>query len=263
MVKVEEFKVRANDGAELLKNITLTIPVGTITGLTGASGSGKTTLLRAIMGNLAPNHKIVKGTIFINEIDITKLSKKKHRNLCGTTIGYIPQNPITAFDKRITIGSQLAEILCFKQKISKLQAKIALTEKLKSLNFDDTSRILESYPSQLSGGMLQRITVALLLVLSPDYIFADEATSALDEKNAMQLINILKAESKNRGILFVSHDVNAMEKLCQHIFVMHAGEIAESGSFEDLMNYPKCKWTETFSSLWTKSKEEEWLWQEL
>ena len=263
MVRVENFTVKANDGAELLKNITLTIPKGTVTGLTGASGSGKTTLLRAIMGNLAPNHKIINGTVFIDDIDIKGLSKKEHRHLCGTTIGYIPQSPMTAFDKRMTIGKQLTEVLCFKQKINKLQAKEVLCEKLKEFNFDDPPRILKSYPDQLSGGMLQRITVALLLILSPDYILADEATSALDEKNIAQLINILKVESEHRGILFVSHDVRAMEKLCQNIVVMQNGEIVETGSFDELVENPKCLWTKNFSSLYKNSKEEDWLWQEL
>ena len=263
MVKVENFTVKANDGAELIKNITLTIPKGTITGLTGASGSGKTTLLRAIMGNLAPNHKIINGTVFIDDTDIKGLSKKEHRNLCGTTIGYIPQSPMTAFDNRVTVGNQLTEILCFKQKINKMQANQILCEKLKEFNFDNPSRIFESYPNQLSGGMLQRITVALLLILSPDYIFADEATSALDEKNATQLINILNSESKHRGILFVSHDVRAMEKLCQNMVVMQNGEVVETGSFDELVENPKCLWTKNFSSLWKNSKEEDWLWQEL
>ncbi len=173
----------------LLNNITFTIKNNGIVGLTGASGSGKTTLLRGIMGNLAPNHKIISGRILVDDIDITNMSSKNHRNLCGTTMGYIPQNPMTAFDGRVKIGKQLTEILCIKKQITKTQAILLITSKLKELNFDDTSRVLESYPNKLSGGMLQRITVCLLLILSPNYILADEPTSALDEKNS-ELLNV-------------------------------------------------------------------------
>lgn len=263
MIRIEDFSVKANDGAELLKNVTLKLPKATVLGLTGASGSGKTTLLRAIMGNLAPNHKIIQGTIFIKDNDVKQLSKKEHRHLCGTTIGYIPQNPMTAFDDRVLIGKQLSQILYLKQGLSKKDSETVLSEKLKDLSFDNPQRILESYPEQLSGGMLQRITVALLLTLSPDYILADEPTSALDEKNSKLLIEILKEESKKRGILFVSHDIHAMESLCPWMNVMQEGEIIESGNFYDLMNEPKCDWTKAFSSLWKSGKEGDWIWKEL
>lgn len=261
MIKIDRLSVTAKDGARLLSDISFNLEKGKILGLTGASGSGKTTLLRTIMGNLAPNHNITEGTIYIDSESIISMSKKKHRNLCGVKIGYIPQNPMTAFDNRIKVGNQLIEILCCKKSIKKEEANFLITEKLQELHLG--CEVLENYPSSLSGGMLQRIIVALLLVLSPDYILADEPTSALDEKNAKILVMLLTKESNNRGVLFVSHDVAAIKKLCDELIILENGCIIEQDSFDALISNPKSNWTKAFSKHLHERKENSFKWTKL
>lgn len=261
MIKIDSLSVKAKDGVELLSDISFNLEKGKILGLTGASGSGKTTLLRTIMGNLAPNHRITEGTVYIDSENIISMSKKEHRNLCGVKIGYIPQNPMTAFDNRIKVGNQLNEILCFKKSIKKEEANFLIIEKLHELHLN--CDVLENYPSSLSGGMLQRIIVALLLVLSPDYILADEPTSALDEKNAEILVKLLEKESRNRGVLFVSHDVLSMKKLCNELIILENGYIIEQDLFDELISNPKNNWTKAFSKHFQERKENSFKWKKL
>lgn len=262
MLKIEGLSVKANNGILLLEDVSLAIASGDIIGLTGASGSGKTTLLKSIMGILDKNSAISNGSIFVNNKDICKLGIKGRRELCGKTIGFIPQNPMTAFDPRIKIGRQMRETLCIRLGISKSDADNLSAEKLITLNLKDYKRILGSYPGQLSGGMLQRIAVALMLALQPKYILADEPTSGLDEVNREILTQTLKEQKKEMGILFISHDVDALSALCGSVFVMEHGKITEAGTMEKLLKGPQREWTKGFAAAHKKMEERSFIWTE-
>lgn len=260
MLEVTDLSVTAKDGTILLKNVSLKIEPCQAIGLTGQSGAGKTTLLRSLLGLLNPGCQVSGGEIWIDGGALSQLSRKERRLLRGTALGFIPQNPMTAFDSRIKIGAQMAETLRLRVGSSKADAQRQSRELLAELGIEEPDRILDSLPGQLSGGQLQRVTVALLLALKPKYILADEPTSALDEENRRLLLELLAKQSA--GILFTSHDVAALETLCTTVHVMEHGQITESGSMGDLLDNPKQAWTKDFSAAWKSPDKEGWTWMD-
>ena len=239
MLKIEQLDVKERSGRYLLKDISMEIPAGRVIGLTGKSGSGKTTLLRSILGMLHTSCHIDAGKILLDDIDLSHLSRKSHRELCGKKLGFIPQNPMTAFDSRLKIGYQMRETFVNRLHLNTSEATDLAKEKLVSVNLKDTDRILGAYPSELSGGMLQRVAAAILLGMSPDYVLADEPTAALDEENRDLLLLIMQEQMKDKGILFVSHDVAALKNLCQNVYVLGAGKIIEHGTMDKLLSSPQ------------------------
>lgn len=149
MLKIEQLDVKERSGRYLLKDISMEIPAGRVIGLTGKSGSGKTTLLRSILGMLHTSCHIDAGKILLDDIDLSHLSRKSHRELCGKKLGFIPQNPMTAFDSRLKIGYQMRETFVNRLHLNTSEATDLAKEKLVSVNLKDTDRILGAYPSEL------------------------------------------------------------------------------------------------------------------
>lgn len=258
MLETINLSVSANGGVPLLKDVSLELEPGQAVGLTGQSGAGKTTLLRALLGLLNPGCRVAGGEIWIDGKELSQLSRKEQRRLRGTTLGFIPQNPMTAFDSRVKIGTQMAETLRLRAGLPKAEAKQHSRTLLAELGIEEPDRVLDSLPGQLSGGQLQRVTVALLLALNPKYILADEPTSALDEENRRLLLDLLAKQPA--GILFISHDVAALENLCATVHVMENGQITESASMTELLNVPKRAWTKEFAAAWKSPDKEGWTW---
>lgn len=263
MLKIEQLDVKERSGRYLLKDISMEIPAGQIIGLTGHSGSGKTTLLRSIFGMLHTSCHIDAGKILLDDVDLSHLSRKSHRELCGKKLGFIPQNPMTAFDSRLKIGFQIRETFTNRLQMSSNEAMALAREKLAAVNLKDTERVLGAYPSELSGGMLQRVAAAILLGMSPDYILADEPTAALDEENRDLLLQIMQKQMEGKGILFVSHDVAALKTLCQNVYVLGNGKMIEHGTMKMLLENPQTDWMEQFSMLSHKESRGEWKWEKL
>lgn len=263
MLKIEHLAVKESSGRYLLKDVSIEISLGQVIGLTGRSGSGKTTLLRSVFGILHRNCRIEAGKILLDDVDLSRLSRKTHRELCGKKLGFIPQNPMIAFDGRLKIGYQMRETFINRLHINAIEANTLAKDKLISVNLKDTERILEAYPSELSGGMLQRIAAAILLGMSPDYILADEPTSELDEENRDLLLNILHEKMTDKGILFVSHDVAALKALCQNVYVLEDGQIIEHGTMDKLLTNPQTDWMKKFSVLSNEESRGEWKWEKL
>lgn len=263
MLKINQLSVKEKSGRLLLDQVSIEIPSGEIIGLTGHSGSGKTTLLRSIFGMLHSDCQRKGGNIYLDDIDLLCLSRREHRNLCGKKLGFIPQSPMTAFDSRLKIGYQIQET--FQKRLQMTQPKaIALAkEKLDLVNLKDTERVLNAYPGELSGGMLQRVAAAILLGMSPDYILADEPTAALDEENRNLLLEVLRTQLQDKGILFVSHDVVGLQTLCNNVYVLEAGEVIEQGSMKQLLDTPQTDWMKEFSSLSRSESQGEWEWEKL
>jgi len=263
MLKVTNLSVKEKSGRFLLDQVSLEIPSGAIIGLTGHSGSGKTTLLRSIFGMLHTDCQIKEGGIFVDDMDLLCLSPRDHRGLCGKKIGFIPQNPMTAFDSRLKIGYQIQETFQIRLQLNQSNAMALAKEKLDLVNLKDTQRVLNAYPGELSGGMLQRVAAAILLGMSPDYILADEPTAALDEENRNLLLEVFRTQMQDKGILFVSHDVDALQKLCDNVYVLGAGKIIEQGSMDELLIKPKTNWMKQFASLSREESRGEWEWEKL
>lgn len=260
MLETKELTVSSKGGVPLLQNVSLKLEQGQVIGLTGQSGAGKTTFLRALLGLLNPGCRVSSGEVWIDGKALSQLSKKEQRLLRGTTLGFIPQNPMTAFDSRVKIGAQMAETLRLRAGLSKSEAGRNSRTLLAELGIEEPDRVLNSIPGQLSGGQLQRVTAALLLALEPKYILADEPTSALDEENRRLLLELLSKQSA--GILFISHDVAALESLCATVHVMESGQITESAPMAELLNAPKRTWTKEFAAAWKSPDKEGWTWMD-
>lgn len=262
MLKVEQLIV-ASRKSEILKGISIEVKKGEILGLTGHSGSGKTTFIKTIMGILARGLEVKKGQIYLDDCSLFEMSNRDRRKICGTTIGFMPQNPMTAFDRRMKIGGQMRETLQVKLKINDSNIKKLIEQVFYKVNLTDVERILDSYPYQLSGGMLQRVAIALILALNPKYILADEPTSALDDKNRKIILKILKEQSSKAGILFISHDVDALKEMCEKVYIIEKGMITESGTMESILYNPKMPWTKEFAKANKMQDRSEWKWKAL
>ena len=245
MIEFKNVVITGKNNTVLLNNISLTLQKGEHIAITGASGSGKTTLIKAIMGVYGNELVVKNGDILLDEQNLLKLSKKVRRSLCGTTFGFIPQNPMTAFFQNVKIGKQMADTIEVKLNRSKKDAINLIRQSLKQVNLTDIDRVMSAYPSELSGGMLERVTVAILIALNPQYILADEPTSLLDAENRKILIELLK-EFTQTGILFVSHDDEAIKSLCSQVIILSKGEIIEKQTTENLFSLPEQDWTKLF-----------------
>lgn len=260
MLEVKNLSVHTLKGKMLLDRLSFTVSPGICTGITGPSGSGKTTLLKAILGVLPGNAVVNHGEILLDDVDLLQKKAADRRNLCGTDLGFIPQNPMTAFHRYVAVGVQMTETFHKRLGLSKKDAKQRSIDTLKKVNLSDTDRIYASYPHQLSGGMLQRVTTAILIGLNPGYVFADEPTSALDELNRQYLMEQLEHLKKNAAIVFVSHDDQALKALCDEIIVLQNGSLIEKGETDAIFSKPINGWTKEFAALSNDAKEESWKW---
>ena len=182
MLEVQNLSVTARNGAQLLKQISFQLETGEAVGLTGQSGAGKTTLLKALLGILSGGCQVSGGTIQVDGQSLWALSPRKRRELCGTTLGFIPQNPMTAFDPRLKLGRQMEETLRLRTGVSGKTSLERAETLLADLGLSQPRRVLNSYPAQLSGGMLQRAAAALLLALHPRYILAGASGTAAGKR---------------------------------------------------------------------------------
>lgn len=264
MLEVKNLSVYTSKQKMLLEGISFTAQSGICTGITGPSGSGKTTLLKAILGVSGENVSVTQGEILLDGIELLKKSTAERRNLCGVQLGFIPQNPMTAFNRYVSVGSQMSETFRKRLGINKRSAKQLSIEMLKSVNLSDADRIYSARPNQLSGGMLQRVTMAILLGLKPHYIFADEPTSALDEKNRqIFLIEQLIQLKKQSAIIFVSHDDDAIKQLCDEVLILQNGNVIEHGSTDTIFSNPQNSWTKDFAAASNEQNEGVWVWNKL
>lgn len=249
MLEVKNLSADTSGGKKLLEGISFTAQPGSCTGITGPSGSGKTTLLKAILGVTDETVSITQGEILLEGADLLKKTAAERRMLCGTELGFIPQNSMTAFNRYASVGAQMSETFRKRLGLGKGAAKQLSMEMLKSVNLPDTDRIYSACPGQLSGGMLQRVTMAILLGLKPRYILADEPTSALDEKNKQEfLIKQLNQLKESSAILFVSHDDGAIRQLCDEVLILQNGNLVEQDSTEQIFANPKNPWTREFAA---------------
>ena len=246
LLTVNHLSVRLKKKGTLLVNdVSFQANSGQILGIIGESGSGKSMTCRALMGLLDPSRFLISGDAIFKGQDLFKLPSKKLRLLRGNHIAMIMQNPMTAFDPVTRIGSQMVETLRAHQQISKEQAVTSITQELAKLGLGDVPRILNSYPHELSGGMLQRIMIALALLLSPELIIADEATTALDVHTQAVILEEFTAIS-NAGIsmIVVTHNFGVLAKLADDVVVLHDGSVVEHGSVYQIFDKPTQPYTQ-------------------
>ncbi|MGF6907046.1 ABC transporter ATP-binding protein [Fusobacterium sp. PH5-44] len=218
-----------------VNNLDIQLKEGETLGLVGETGAGKTTTALGIM-RLVPNPpgKIKNGEIFFEEIDILKISEEQMRSIRGNKISMIFQDPMTSLNPVMTVGEQIAEVIGIHEKLSKVQSMEKAKEMLELVGIP-SARINE-FPHQFSGGMKQRVVIAIALACNPKLLIADEPTTALDvtiQAQVLELMNDLKSKF-NTSMILITHDLGVVAQVCDKVAIMYAGEIIESGTLYDV-----------------------------
>lgn len=231
--------------AEPVREVSFTLQSGKVLGIVGESGSGKTLTCMSILSLLPENAKVELGNINFRNQNLLECSEEDIRKVRGKEIAMIMQNPMIAFNPVRTIESHFIETIRTHLPITKRQAKIMAVEYLEKMDLPNPRTVLKQYPFQLSGGMLQRIMIAITMSLNPCILIADEPTTALDATNQLQVLQQLDKLKKeyNTGILLVSHDLRVVAQLADEVAVMYGGYIVEQAPVLELYNHPKHPYT--------------------
>lgn len=230
--KKESFKAVENIGFELKK--------GEILGIVGESGSGKTITSKAILNLLPDNAGVSDGSILFLGRDLVNLTDKEMEKLRGTEIAMIFQDSKMSLDQVYTVGSQITEAILTHEDISRDAAKKRALTLLESVKIPNAPRVFDSYPFELSGGMCQRVMIAIALSCSPKILIADEPTTALDVTVQSQILDLLKEIQRvtSMGILLITHDLGVISEVADRVIVMYAGKIMESSTKAELLENP-------------------------
>jgi peptide/nickel transport system ATP-binding protein len=228
-----------------LDDISFDIAPGEILGVVGESGAGKSLTGAAIIGLLEPPGRVAAGEIRLSGQRIDNLSHQKMREIRGRHIGAIFQDPLTSLNPLVTIGQQLIETIQVHLKVSYEHARQRAIRLLQETGIPAAEQRIDQYPHQFSGGMRQRVVIALALAAEPKLIVADEPTTALDVSIQAQIISLLKGLTKNHGaaVMLVTHDMGVIAESCDRVAVMYAGRIAEIGPVADVIHRPKHPYT--------------------
>lgn len=228
-----------------LGGIDLSVRSGETLGIVGESGCGKTMTALSVMGLLPQGGRVVGGKILLEGQDLTAMSPKEVRRLRGTRIGMIFQDPLTSLNPTMTIGKQVGEPLRIHEKMSKKEARDRCLETLIRVGMPRPESVLDSYPHQLSGGMRQRVMIAMALVCRPRLLIADEPTTALDvttQRQILELIDDLRDEYQ-MGVILITHDLGVVAGHTDRVAVMYAGRVVEEASTRDLFADPRHRYT--------------------
>ena len=230
---------------QALRKINIDVPKRSIVGVVGESGCGKSTLISSIIQLLPHNASISNGTIDFEGVNLIDINENEMRTMRGTRISVVFQDPMTSLNPVLSIEQQMKHIQ-YRDKTSrtaKLKKSLAMLE---SVGIADPRKRITQYPHEYSGGMLQRISIAMALQAQPSLLIADEPTTALDATLEVQIIHLLKDIQSNVGcsILFISHHLGVIAELCDYVVVMYAGEVVEKGTVRDVFHHPAHPYTQ-------------------
>ena len=248
MLEVNDLCIYTKDRREtIVESVSFNVGDGETLGLIGESGSGKSMTSKCIMRLLDPRCFTITGSVRWKNEDI--LSVKLPKDFCGKRIGMITQNPMTAFAPMIKLGKQLEMGFEPKGKASKKEFYERLNEALKRVNLYDMKKIINSYPGELSGGMLQRVMIALTMMKGPELLIADECTTAVDAASEYMILGELEKMKQNgMSMIVVTHDFGVAARLCDNAAVMKSGRIIEYGRIFDVLRSPGNEYTEQLVS---------------
>ncbi len=228
-----------------VRNVSITLEKGCALGIVGESGSGKSVTMLSIMKLLTENGKLTKGQIIFDKTDITNYNNKAMRNIRGNAISMIFQDPMTSLNPVLTIGKQMVEPIMHHKKLSKQEGKKIAIAMLKLVGISSPETRLKQYPHEFSGGMRQRVMIAIALSCNPKLIIADEPTTALDVTIQAQILELFKDIRKklNTSIILITHDLGIVADLCDSVNVMYGGCIVERGSTREIFYNAKHPYT--------------------
>ncbi|HBF1431915.1 TPA: ABC transporter ATP-binding protein, partial [Clostridioides difficile] len=237
--KVEEGEVQA------VRNVSFNLKKGETLAIVGESGCGKSVLCKSLMRILPHNGYIKNGEVLLKSGDLVKKSEKEMEDIRGKNISMIFQDPMTSLNPTISIGKQIAEAVIIHQGISKSEAKKRAIELIELVGIDNPEKRFKQFPHHFSGGMRQRIVIAIALACNPDVLIADEPTTALDVTIQAQIIDLIKDLQHKIGlsIIFITHDLGVVATIADRIAVMYAGKIVEIGTVEDIFYDPRHPYT--------------------
>ncbi|WP_243546717.1 ABC transporter ATP-binding protein [Pseudodesulfovibrio tunisiensis] len=229
-----------------VRDVSLSIHKGERLGLVGESGAGKSVLGFSIINLISKPGYIESGKVMFQGHDISKYSYDEMRKIRGNRISMIFQDPMMTLNPVLTIGAQMRETVLAHMKVSKAEAEAICLEKLKKVYIPSPEKRLNQYPHEFSGGMRQRIVIAISLLTSPSLIIADEPTTALDVTIQAEIMDLLLelCETENMGLILITHDLAVVSEVTQRIAVLYAGRVAEIGPTEQIINNPQHPYTQ-------------------
>ena len=229
----------------ILRGVSLDIAPGEVHGLVGESGAGKTMIGKVILGIQPSRARIVQGSVVFEGRDITHLDERERRRLMGRGLGLIPQDPMTSLNPAYRIGGQIADVLRLHLGMDRAAARARARELLDEVHIRAPDRVLRQYPHELSGGMRQRVLIAIAFACRPKLIIADEPTTALDVTVQRQVLALIKGMQAQEGasILFITHDLGVVAKICDHVTVLHGGRVLETGDTRRIVEAPRHAYT--------------------
>jgi peptide/nickel transport system ATP-binding protein len=247
LLDISDLHISVHDGAAVaVRGVSLRVRPGEIVGLVGESGSGKTLTCRAALGVLPPGCTVARGRVSFADRDVTALSRRGWERVHGTEMGAVFQDPASYLNPVIAVGHQLVEVLRVKRGLSRRAARARAVELFGAVGLRDPERVFDQIPGELSGGMLQRVMIAIAISCDPRLLVADEPTTALDVTIQAEVLELLQSLRDQRGlaVLFVSHDLAVVTQLCDRIVVFYAGEVVESGPAQEIAERPRHPYTQ-------------------
>lgn len=228
-----------------LNGVSFSMNEGEVLGIVGESGSGKSVTAYSIMGLTAYPGKLIGGTIYFNGHQIEKMSEKEIRKIRGNEVSIIFQDPMTSLNPVYTIGNQITEVIRLHTGKSKKEAYDRAKELLELVGINEPTKRLKQYPHELSGGMRQRVMIAIALACEPKLLIADEPTTALDVTIQAQILELMQELRQKLGmsIIMITHDLGVVASMCERIAVMYAGHIVEYGTADEIFYEPKHEYT--------------------
>jgi len=248
ILEVKDLTINFNTYAgtvKAIRDVSFDLNKGETLAIVGESGSGKTVTTRSIMGLNASNADVAKGSIMFHDKDILKMSDKEIEAMRGAEIAEIFQDPMTSLDPTMKIGRQIAEPLMIHKGMKKDKAMSQALEMMKLVGITDAEHRINDYPHQFSGGMRQRIVIAIALINYPGIIIADEPTTALDVTIQAQILRLMKElqDKISTSIIFITHDLGVVAGMADRVAVMYAGKIVEFGTVDEIFYDPKHPYT--------------------
>lgn len=248
ILKVENLKTyffTASGVSKAVDGVSYTLRKGEILGIVGESGSGKSVSANSVIRLLPKTGKVVDGTILFEGKDMRAISDKELRQIRGNDISVIFQDPMTSLDPVFKVGSQMIELIRTHNKVSKEEARKIAVENLALVGIPDPESRLNSYPHELSGGMCQRVMIAMAISCHPKFMIADEPTTALDVTVQAQVLGLLKdlQEKTDTAIMLITHNLGIVWKMCDTVMVMYAGKTVEFADMKELYKNPMHPYT--------------------
>ena len=228
-----------------VNGVSFTLKPGEVMGIVGESGSGKSVTAYSIMQILADTGRIVGGQVLYRGQDLAQFDRKQMAGFRGKCCSIIFQDPMTSLNPVFTVGSQIMEAIRLHTKKTKEEAKVRAAEMLELVGVNEPERRLKQYPHELSGGMRQRVMIAMAIILHPDLVVADEPTTAIDAIIQYEILNefLRVKQEKQTAMVFISHDLNAISRVADRIVVLNQGRVVDEGDFQHILHHAQDPYT--------------------